>query len=207
MEGKSQISDKEEDCNIISIEQFKKLENYSDIVNKLKEENRIDVTDAAHIKMVSSHSFVAFKQTPDSIINQHGKINEGDVSLIYQISINNSDYIIIISAYLGFCHSFRYDISLNRLERIANKGSIILSGAEAIRHKKIDNLVIVLFAENKYYEIGNWIKYYSLDLNSNTFTHTKNCRIVDNEEECKEIKQIDLNKYIRYESPAPNKGS
>jgi hypothetical protein len=139
---------------------------------------------------------VAFEQTPDSIVNQHGKIGKENIVLTLSIMQNDTDFVIIITSHSGFYHAFKYDLSTNSLERFSNKGSVILLASEKIILKHADDSTIVFYAENPYAKMNDWIKYYHLDLNENTFTHKKNCILNHAEEECKEIEHIDVNKYL-----------
>ena len=138
--------------------------------------------------MFSSDSYVAFEQTPDSIVNQHGKINADDIELVLQVTANDKEYFIIIVLYSSFGHAFKYDPSQKKIERLKNTGHVILPLTDGLRVKECDDSKITLYIMNTPQEPGKWIKYYSLDLSKNTFTNTKNCRITDTGKECKEIK-------------------
>ncbi len=188
----SQINSNEKNCEAIPIEQFRELEDFSDIITRLQTENRLTISDASAIKMVSSNSFVAFEQTPDSIVNQHGKITEDDIELIVHTSFNDNKYLVIITSCSGFGHAFKYDTSTKNLIRLKNNGHLVFPWIEALQVKGCDDSKITLFAKSKPEETEGWIKYYSLDLERNIFTNTKNCRVVDNEEKCKATKQVEF---------------
>ena len=180
-EGFSQANEDHVGFEILTSEEWL---DYKDMIKKLRTQNRINESDAAFLKLLSSSSFVAFRQSTDSVLNENGKISEEDIRLTFRVSSLDDAYLIIVTTYRGFCHSFKYDISKEKLIRILNKDKIILSGAETIKFEKFDNSIFYFYADNSYYEKGDWKKYFTLDLKKETFTHTKNCRIVRSKEEC-----------------------
>ncbi len=191
--GFSQSTSKEKNCEVISIGQFQELEDFGDIISKLKTENRLTISNASAIKLVSSDSYVAFEQTPDSIVNQHGKINADDIELILQVTVNENEYLIIITLYSSFGHAYKYDQSQKKLEGLRNDGHVILPQVGSLKVEGCDGPTINLFVSNSPQEAEKWINYYSLDLNNNTFTNTRNCRITDNgEEKCLEKETVEF---------------
>jgi len=138
-------------------------------ISKLKQENRIDLRDAGFIKLLSSNFFVSFEQSPDSIINQHGNIQEADIKLIFKVSSNKDIYIVLVSTYLGFGHSFKYDLSKKKLTRLTNKDGIILSAAEDLKFQSYNKQIIILNAENKYGSQRDIKKYFVLNIEDETF--------------------------------------
>ncbi len=166
----AQTGTKNENYKILTPEQFKNLESYKSLLHQLSKEHRIDTTDARQIKMLSSNSFVAFEQTPDSIVNERGKITVSDIELMCEVSTDKNDLIILITNYLGFCHAFKYDIAKQKLIGMTNKGSIRLIHGDNFEIKEMKKMMISLIVENDHQEMGRWIRYYSLDLNNNTFS-------------------------------------
>lgn len=194
--GSSQHSDSIYSCKILTIDQFQGSDTYSEIINQLENENRINTTDATSIKLLSSNGFVAFEQTPDSLVKQHGKISKENIELTLTLVKDNIDFVIIITSHSGFYHAFKYDLSQNILHRIPNKGSVILLASDKIKFKHSENSIIVFYAENQYAKISEWIKYYHLDLRDNTFSYKKYCILNNAEEECEEIEHIHVDKYL-----------
>ena len=190
--GFSQPGIKEKNCEVISMGQFRELNDFNDIINKLKAEDRLTISNASTVKLFSSDLFTAIEQTPDSIVSQHGKIDTDDIKLIFQVAVHNIEYLVIITSYSSFGHAFKYDLSQKKLERLRNNGHIILTSAEALKVKECDDSTITLFIKSSPQEAEKWINYYSLDLNNNTITNTKNCRITDAGEECKEMRKIEF---------------
>lgn len=190
--GFSQFNIEEENCEVISIGQFQELEDFGDIISKLKTENRLTISNASAIKLVSSDSYVAFEQTPDSIVNQHGKIDADDIELILQVTVNENKYLIIVTLYSSFGHAFKYGLSQKNLERIKNIGHVTLPRVGVIKVEGCNGPTVNLSVSNSPRETNKWIKYYLLDLSYNTFTNTRNCRITDAGEECKEMEKVEI---------------
>lgn len=200
----SQSDGHESHCEVISIEQLKELENFSGVITQLEREDRLTKANASAIKMFSSNGFVAFEQTPDSIIRQHGKITEDDIVLIVQVSEKENNDLIIITSYSGFGHAFKCDESLKKLERFRNNGKVIFSWVEKPEVKECSDSKITLTIKSPENVAEQWIKYYLLDLNKNILSGTKNCRIINNEEDCKEIRNVEfIRAYSTKSCPMP----
>ncbi|MBK6263528.1 hypothetical protein JKA74_00660 [Marivirga sp. S37H4] len=182
IEGFSQIKQSQNGFEILKEDEW--LE-YRDMMNILKKQNRINKSDAAILKQTSSNSFVAFEQTTDSVVNEHGKISEENIQLAFRISALDNPYLILITSYLGFCHSFKYDLSEATLSRILNKNNVILSAAEVIKFDKFEGSFLRFYTDSPFYEKGDWRKYFILDLKNQTFAHKENCRIIKNKQDCK----------------------
>jgi|GEM_PF-6277975 len=179
-------------CETISMEQFRGREDFNDIIDKLNTQNRLSTSNASAIKLVSSNSFVAFEQTPDSIVNQHGKIDEDDINLVFQVTTVSNEYLFLITSHQGFGHAFKYDVAKSSLERYRNRGHVNLHFDPVPEVEACCDSEITIILKNSPKETNKWIKYFSLDLNNNIFTNTKNCRIIDDKEECKEIEPFNF---------------
>ncbi|HYG01113.1 MAG TPA: hypothetical protein VD927_01655 [Chryseosolibacter sp.] len=181
--GFSQTNNSQYDIRILSEAQWLAFDT---MLNLLTAENKIARSEAEILKLLSSNAHV-FKQTPDSVVKQHGKLSRDDVKLAFRITSANDDYLIMITSYLGFCHSFKYVTANKSLTGVTIKNRIVLSSAEELKVKRLDESSIIFYAGNSHFQEGDWIKYFSLDLKSAVFTHTKNCRTVENKEECEII--------------------
>ncbi|MCF8372376.1 MAG: hypothetical protein K9H64_12180 [Bacteroidales bacterium] len=178
--------------NKIALEEFQQLNNYDQIVNLLKSENRIDTTDATFIKMVSSNGFVAFEQTPDSIVAENGKFEVGDVELVLKASFQDEELLLIVTVYKGFCHAFKYLPTLNMLERFENIRSVSILSVDKLKIYGSNSSGISFYAENEYMTAEDWVMYFFLDLEASTFAHTQNCRTIHQKRECNKVELINI---------------
>lgn len=179
--------------NKIALEEFRLLNNYDQIVKLLETENRIDTIDATFIKMVSSNSFVAFEQTPDSIVAENGKLEAGDVELVLKTSYHDEELLLIVTVHKGFCHAFKYLPNLNRLERFENRSSVSILSVDKLKIYGSNSSGISFYAENEYMTAEDWVMYFFLDLEASTFAHTENCRTIHQKRECKKVELITIN--------------
>ena len=72
-------------------------------------ENKIDSTDAIHIKMLSSNSEIAFEQPTVSIVKQNGKLKKEDIINFLRVDFEKGTNFLILTVYLGFVHLFIFD--------------------------------------------------------------------------------------------------
>ena len=84
-----QINNNQYDIKILSQEQWLAFDT---MLNLLTAENRIDSSEAKILKSLSSNAFVAFEQTPDSVVKQNGKLSRDDIRLAFRITSANDDY-------------------------------------------------------------------------------------------------------------------
>jgi hypothetical protein len=159
------------------------------MISMFKFENKINHEDAERIKWFSSNSNVS-NQTNDHVVKKHGKISPDDIAIVIRFNTSESDYLIVITSYLGFLHSFKYDINTIELSRISTMGALCLAGSESIKFKNVENSRLIFNTEDLYSESGNWTKYFLLDLEKNSFFHWKNCSTKGNGEECKLIENF-----------------
>jgi hypothetical protein len=178
--------------DIISMKQFQETGSYKSITGQLQSEYRLCTANAASIKMVSSNSFVAFEQTHDSIIKQHGKIEVNDIELVLKANDEKQISYIIITSYMGFAHAFQYDELNGKLQRFKSAASIILPNEEPLQVKECTGSEVFLFVKSGQWAADKWIRYYTLDLKNNVFSNTRNCGIVDGEEVCKKIEPNEI---------------
>lgn len=140
-------------CQPISLDSINILTIYNDLILKLKKENKIDKSDASIIKMISSSGFVAFRQTPDSIVKEKGKIEKRDIRYICSVKEINKTYYLIITESLGFCHAFIYDHINHKLHRVKKSNSIPLFKQENIIYKEYSDTNIIFISTFKKYII------------------------------------------------------
>jgi len=175
-------------CEVLPIEQFREIERCDTIIGQLHVQPRLTTANASSIKLLSSNSFVAFEQTTDSIIKQHGTIEQGDIKQILKTTFNNEEYLIVITSYLGFGHAFKYDETHKELQRFASHSSLIFSFEGALQIEACVGTTILLFAKSNQQASNKWIKYYTIDLAKKSFINTKNCSLQNGIEECIEFR-------------------
>lgn len=177
----------------LAIEEFRSLGYYDQVLDLLEAEDRIDTTDAAFIKMVSSNSFVAFEQTPDSIVAENGKLQAEDVKFVLKTTCQNKEMILIITGHKGYCHAFKYLPQENQLSRFHNIGSVVMRNFDQIKLKGGACSGFTFTAANDHMSPGDWIRYFYLDIEANSFAHTENCRTIHQKRECKQVENFMLN--------------
>lgn len=171
----------------VSIEEFSLFDFYDHVLKQLESEDRINTDNAMTIKMVSSNSFVAFEQSPDSIISENGKLQASDIEIILKANYQQKEMLIIITVYKGFCHAFKYIPESNQLKRFKNIGSVNILGVDSMLINNSTSQGISFYAKNEYMTAEDWVKYFFLNIETGTFTHTENCRIINQKRECKTI--------------------
>ncbi len=157
---------------------------YPDLLKRLNQEDRIDVADAAMIRALSSNSHVAFEESWHQVIQRHGKIKEGDIVHIY-FSAEQDTVAYVLTRSGIYCHLFVYEPRRRELRRIKNNGSVVSITTEQIELYRDEERKVIYRAAS---EDGEWIRYFCYDKNVQTFTHFRNCRLVDKIEECQTIK-------------------
>jgi hypothetical protein len=93
---------------------------------------------------------------------------------------------------MGYGQAFQYDELNGKLQRFKSFASIILPNEEPLQVKECTDSEVFLFVKSGQWAANNWIKYYALDLKEKVFSNTRNCRIIDDKEECKEIEPTEI---------------
>ena len=173
-------------CQTIALSEFVKKSYFIKTMSLLTQEDKFDTLDAIMHKSLSSNGFVSFEQTPDSVIKEMGKIEENNIVLVLLFKEDRNEKTFILTQHLGYCHAFIYDIDQNLLNRIPNKGPTAITRLDFLRFNRFDDSSIYFISE-LIYDRQNvvWRKHFKYD--SVEFYHFMNCRVTNNEEECKKI--------------------
>ncbi len=164
-------------------EHFKSQKWYAMMLKKLNLENQIDTSDAKFIKSFSSLRSVSSEEPAISVVKRYGPAEEKDI--LEMFSLNESEIGIFTGPY---CHLFRYNMTTNNLLRVKNLGPIFVSEDEVLHFNQSKGGECLFYAEIKTKKAGDWIKHYRFNITGNTLQHFQNCRMMNNREECAEVK-------------------
>ncbi len=169
-------------------EHFKDQSWYKPFLSLLTQENKIDNADAKMIKASSSDLRAALSEPIQQTIKKYGKVEEADITLMCNIKEKNDSIIYTFTKTLVYLNLFSYDPKINKLTRIDKKGVVVVTAGEELTLKENSDSLMVFLAQKKTKsENIGWTKYFCYNKTTQTFYHYKNCRTVDNKEECKII--------------------
>jgi hypothetical protein len=162
---------------------------YRSFLLLLSRENRIDSADAKMIKALSS-SMDRSNEPIEQTIKRYGNIEEADIKLMCKSKENNDSTICVFTQASVYIDLFIYHPTTNALTRNIKNGVIVVTGAEELVLKQNNDSLMVLWAKRKNeQENMGWTKYFCYNKRAKSFYHLKNCRVVNNQEECKTIQQ------------------
>ena len=175
----------------LDIDKAKKLDWYKSFISELNTENKIDRLDAIIFKGYSSNLYTSAVEDPDTIVKRFGKLNETDIKILYNIVENGNTTIYAITEHYPFNHLYKYIPSKNKLELIKNKNVIICSGDEDLVLINNNDSTMTFWAKRKNDKENKEgvTKYFVYNKINRTLCHHRNCKTIDNKEDCIYIKE------------------
>jgi hypothetical protein len=166
-------------------EHYQKEQWYPILITKLNKEDRADAASAQWISTLSSNSGLAFERSIPRLIEKIGKIDEKEIRVFFRESESDPQVFIFVQTTYSILDLFIFNTKSCELKRVRNNGIIVALFGEVIRLKEVTADGLLFCADHQNSGNGKlYRKYMYVDLKQNSFTHTKNCELVNGAEKC-----------------------